>query len=234
MNAGEFSDDELLGDLFHALSQPLTSLRCAMEVTLLETRSAEQYQQVLRDSLALAEQIAELAGGLRSLLEAGDPVGAEDSASLAACAEEVAEDLRPVAEASGKSLAVAGCACCVAIGIRPLRQALVGLLESAMTACDSGGEIAITTEAHDGDATLRVASPRSSQQQRLDKDCELRRRLALAVCSRILTAHGGRVFVKKDQGRWEAEVRLPGEAGAQSAKFSHFCPCSETGKDLPG
>src|SRR5271155_2287298 len=52
-----------LGQLLHALNQPLTGLQCSMEVALAAPRTPEQYARGLREGLELTER-------MRTLVEA--------------------------------------------------------------------------------------------------------------------------------------------------------------------
>jgi hypothetical protein len=67
------SDESLLPEPLHALSQPLTAFRCSLELTLLQPRNSEEYRKRLHESLDLTEEITTLAAGQ----------GPQDSVSLA-------------------------------------------------------------------------------------------------------------------------------------------------------
>ena len=60
----------LMEDLFHALSQPLTSLRCQLELGLGGSRSAEEYRDYLTRALEQVERTAGLMVQLRDVSEA--------------------------------------------------------------------------------------------------------------------------------------------------------------------
>lgn len=55
------SEESLLPELLYALSQPLTALRCSLELTLLQPRNSDEYRKRLRESLDLTKDIATLA-----------------------------------------------------------------------------------------------------------------------------------------------------------------------------
>src|ERR1700757_3363565 len=63
------SEESLLPEVLHALSQPLTALRCSLELTLLQPRDSDEYRKRLKESLSLAEEVTTLTGGIRELLD---------------------------------------------------------------------------------------------------------------------------------------------------------------------
>jgi len=106
-NAARISEQErrqLVSELFHALSQPLTALRCSLEMALSGRFSPGPSQENLQLALEHAEQIARLATGMRELLEADAPGSARTLVNLETCLGEAVVDLVPVAEAAGVQL----------------------------------------------------------------------------------------------------------------------------------
>ena len=102
--AGDGERRELISDLFHALNQPLTTLRCSLELALQQPRTAKQYRDGLSVALKHAEQIAWLATGIRELLEADDADDDRQVLALEVCLQEAVVDLLPVAETAGVRL----------------------------------------------------------------------------------------------------------------------------------
>ncbi len=65
-------DSRRLGsDLFHALSQPLTALRCSLELSLQRTLTADEYRESASRALQQAERVSWLTTGIRELFDAG-------------------------------------------------------------------------------------------------------------------------------------------------------------------
>ncbi|MBZ5572587.1 MAG: hypothetical protein LAO09_12005 [Acidobacteriia bacterium] len=62
-----------LADLFHALSQPLTTLRCCLDVSLQKPRSAQRYQRDLQAVLQQVELVTRLVICIRDLVDAASP-----------------------------------------------------------------------------------------------------------------------------------------------------------------
>lgn len=146
--------EDPIPELLHALCQPLTSLRCALETTLAERRGSEEYRSSLRESLGLAEEISELAAGLRELLEVektDPPAGTVDLDDLL---REMATDLLPLANSRNSRL-VLKCESCLQVkGERqPLTRAILYLLSFVL---DSGQ-----------DATIRIDAATAGLQARI-------------------------------------------------------------------
>ncbi len=92
---------QLVSDLFHQLSQPLTTLCCALELALLQTPTREQYGEIVSQALGQAEKASALATAIRELFDAGQPGGSGDLLELRRAVEEAVADLLPVAESAG-------------------------------------------------------------------------------------------------------------------------------------
>jgi len=103
------SERSVLSQLLHGLNQPLTGLQCAMEVALAAPRTIEQYAEGLRQGLELTERMRALVEALREVADLYDGRdaslseikvnGLSELASLTAPLREVADELRPLAEA---------------------------------------------------------------------------------------------------------------------------------------
>ena len=76
--------EELIGELFHELSQPLTTLTCCLEVCLQKSRRSRRRD--LRIALAQAQTITRLTAQLRQLLDTGRPCHSQEPAQPLACA----------------------------------------------------------------------------------------------------------------------------------------------------
>jgi hypothetical protein len=114
----ESESRELVSDLFHRLSQPLTTLCCSLELAQLQTPSAESYSEVVGHALAQTEKVSALATAIRELFDAGHagPVG--EVLELRRAVEDAVADLLPVAESAGVQV---GCApdLCAGFGSMP-------------------------------------------------------------------------------------------------------------------
>ncbi len=220
--AGDGERRELITDLFHALNQPLTTLRCSLELALQQPRTAKQYRDGLSVALKHAEQIAWLATGIRELLEADDADDDRQVLALEVCLQETVVDLLPVAETAGVRLSLhRGSPCRVIFEPRRLRQALFHLLEYVLSCSRTAAAVNIETEERGEEVVLVVAT---SPQEVLcpensvagpaadgpaGKAPELARRLGLAIACGIFQAAGGGLCLEGSGDCLSVKVRLP-------------------------
>ncbi len=71
-NLSSNGDPQLLSDLFHALSQPLTTLRCGLGLSLQKSPDDNQNRQSLEIAAQAAESVARLIAGIRELMESAN------------------------------------------------------------------------------------------------------------------------------------------------------------------
>ena len=137
---------ELLSELFHALNQPLTTLRCALELSLQRPHSEEEYRYTMEAALQQAENVTRLTCGIRELLEGDDPGDHPQAVALDASVQEAVLDWLPVAEAAQITLLAQNLSPCqVRFEPQRLRRALFHLQEfvlhsAAGDAIRKGGE----------------------------------------------------------------------------------------------
>lgn len=141
-----------LGQLLHALNQPLTGLQCAMEVALAGSRTVEQYRQGLREGLELTERMRALVEAIREVTEeddAGEKRSVRETTELKTLLSEIVDELAPVAEAKNVSLALIGSSApslAVSLGRRELTGLVFRFLESVLSLAASGTVMRIDTE----------------------------------------------------------------------------------------
>src|SRR5246127_1379128 len=97
-HGAKLEQDSLLPELLHALNQPLTSLRCSLELTLLQPRDSEEYRNRLRESLRLTEDIVVLSSGIRELLDVEEPSACSGQVALDKVIESSVREVLPLAE----------------------------------------------------------------------------------------------------------------------------------------
>src|ERR1700756_1644481 len=105
-HGSKLEQDSLLPELLHALNQPLTSLRCSLELTLLQPRDSEEYRKRLRESLRLTEDIVVLSTGIRELLDVEQASGTTETVAFERVLESSVRELLPLAETRGVRLAL--------------------------------------------------------------------------------------------------------------------------------
>ena len=208
---------QLLDDLFHALSQPLTSLSCCLAVSVQQPRTAGRYRRDLRMALLQAESVRQIITSIRTLLDASLPAEPQP-ADLRACVMEVVDDLRPVAESRHVQLRlIHASACRVNLEAGRLRQALFHLIDFTLHACRPAALVEIKIGDESGAAELCVQFPSLTPRLRTgNKSRELMSRLAWAIARNILEAAQGRVEVRQDARQICLAVRLP-RAGREPA-----------------
>lgn len=219
---GEYQ--QLMSDLLHDLSQPLSTLTCLLEVNLLLSRPLKQVRHDLKIALQQVHWIVRLFRGLRELAEAANSHQGRERVGLTACLREVVADRRPNAGPGGVGISVSSNSDCVVdFQASRLRQALVHLLDFAVGSAAAGAEVAIAVVEDDEAARLtiavsptailsaepasedRVAGSAESQERR---QREWSRRLGLAIARRIFEVAGGSLRSVNHEGRLSLEVRL--------------------------
>lgn len=206
--------EKLVSDLFHALNQPITSLRCVLELALCRERNRDEYVEALRNSMALAEQISLLAGAVRELVQ-GDGAGKHpETLCLGDRLREAVEDCVPVASAGGVHVSQS----CetngqVLFDAEQLRQALFHLLEFMLQSTESGGDLEIETKECDGQAVLSLtATPPhalTEADNRGSRARELWQRVRFEIARNIFAASGSTVRTEYSRQRLELRVFFP-------------------------
>jgi len=205
----------LLADLFHALNQPLTALRCALELALSKPLTVEESRSVIQMALERAESAARLATAIRALIEAGDPGEEAREVLFANYLREAVADMRPVAEARGIALTVEGwSASQVCFEARRLRQALFYLLDFLVGGSGDGATIHLRLATIGGFLVLSVHSDGRAAEgwrpgrKKNSETAVIGADLQLALARRMFEAAGGSWKMGKDRGT-EIEVSLP-------------------------
>jgi len=226
-NANADGEYQQLGsDIFHDLSQPLSTLVCLLEVNLMLSRPAKQLRNDLQIALKQANAVVRLHRDLRELWDAGNAQQDRKELSLTLCLREVVADLLPVAELAKVTVSLTSSSDCrVVFQSSRLRQALVHLLEFALDSGVAGAEIIVTADGENRTARVTVAVSAVAlaktgtsgakglegepTQQAEWKDRELKRRLRLAIARRIFESANGSLQVRDRGEQLWLEVRLP-------------------------
>jgi signal transduction histidine kinase len=165
----------------HDLRSPLNRLRSHLEVALLESRSSDEYRQVLEEAVDELEGVVRTFNALLSIAQAESGVRREHltDVDLTALGSDLAELYEASAEDAGLSL-VAELAPAVRVrGQRELlAQALSNLLDNAVKYSPSGGRILLSLTREGRTARLRVCDsgpgiPAASREQVLERFARL-------------------------------------------------------------
>ena len=101
---------DVLGELVHSLSQPLTSLRCSLELSLdlSPGEAAEQRQEGVLAALQQTEKVIGMVQLIREYLDVEQPGPKTPSSALAPALEGVVEELSSIAAVRGVRLCLVG------------------------------------------------------------------------------------------------------------------------------
>lgn len=218
-------DKQLLGELLHSLSQPLTTLRCSLELSIDEL--TDRPQQSVSAALQQTEKVIGMIELMRELLDTEDQTGGKQVA-LMPVVNSVCEDLCSIAAIRNIQLRVAGTfGARVRIPEPRLRIALQYLLIGMIEQQPEGSEIVVLLGEGSKGALLRAqtASVYEETERRnpLKRDSvrSTMRRVQLAIACRVLES--GRAMVNFDENTSGFVLRIP----RQPTKKSEFSQVSE-------
>ena len=204
-------DPVLLDDLLHSLSQPLTSLRCSLELSVDE--DAQQQQQSISAALQQTETVIAMISLMREYLDA-DSSPANYVTELAPALRSVAADLSSIAAARDVQLRVEGVTdarICVA---KPqLRRALQYLILAILARAPAHSRIELLLDQPATGTLLRVRANlrhcRANLENRspkLDHVQETIRRVRVAIAFRILQTAGATLVFDYDAPEFVLQV----------------------------
>jgi hypothetical protein len=201
-------DQGVLGELLHFMSQPLTSLRCSLELSLDDAAEPQQTSFVL--ALQQTEQVIGMIQLMREYLDA-EQTGAEvRTASLDQVLRNVIEDVSAIAEVRGIGLRIEGtCSATVAVPAPRLRLALQYLGVALMAWAGEGGTLLFSLEEGSTESALRakiLGSTQPPDTASSTQDTILRVRFAIA--QKILET-GGMLLTTEDRDHAGFALRIP-------------------------
>lgn len=139
-----------MGQLLHALNQPLTGLQCSMEVALASPRTAEQYTRGLREGLALTERMRALVEAMREVADIEEEKtvkqDVKQTTEVISLLREAVEDLAPVAEVKNVRMALdspPAFSFAVQAGRAQMASAILRLVDSTLSLAARGTELHI-------------------------------------------------------------------------------------------
>ena len=205
---------DVLDELLHSLSQPLTSLRCSLELSIDEEAGRKQ------ESVALALQQTEKVIGMiqlmREYLDAEQSGPEACSTMLAQVLRRVIEELSSIAAVRGIQLRLAGtCPATLPVPEPRLRLALQYLIATMMAAQPVGGKITLLLGEDPAGAVLRVEGERGFHRRNFREPATAAAisalpRVRLAIAIRVLeTAGAFLVFGNGDAGLSGFVLRIP-------------------------
>ena len=209
---------QLVSDLFHQLSQPLTTLCCSLELAQLQTPTAEQYGEIVSRTLEQAEKASWLATAIRELFDAGQAGKDGEVLELRWVVEDAVADLLPVAQSVGVQVCYSPRSPCpVWFDAQRLRQGLFHLLAFGFASGGPGVVMTIEMEERGAQVVLTLtlsgrgefdgAAAAGPNHEHLPND--LVRRLGLGIARAIFEAAGGSLGLELGSQSLSVEVRLP-------------------------
>ena len=210
----KLEQESLLPELLHALNQPLTSLRCSLEVTLLQPRDSDEYRRRLRESLKLTEDITVLASGIRELIDVEQPIAQPRAVFLDKILQFSTRELMPLAEAERVGISILCTPSLTALGDeQQLSTAIIYLLSFLLNRSSQGGEVNVLAKRNGEEIALAFELSESVTQgsgsKPPAKPGAARAYLRLLIARRIFEMAGGTVRVDLDSKRCSIRICLP-------------------------
>lgn len=217
-------DQDVLGELLHSLSQPLTSLRCSLELSLDE--AAEQQQAAVGIALQQTERVIGMIRLMREYMDAEQPVLETGRIALCPVLRSVIENLASIAELRGVDLRLDGaCSATVALAESRLRLALQYLTLALIEGASAGDRVVLNLEEGSTESALRAcvcgslrnagAIP-ASPQRKSDSISDTLRTVKLAIARRALET-AGTLLTFEDGDRPGFVLRIPRMLAASRA-----------------
>ncbi|MGA2980835.1 MAG: hypothetical protein ABSD76_14690 [Terriglobales bacterium] len=191
---GPLSPD-VLGELLHLLSQPLTSLRCSLELSLEHSlalsieEAATQRQESVAAALQQTEKVIGMIQLMREYFDAEQPGPIAFSAALEPTMRSVVEELSSIAAVRGVRLLLVGrCTATLCVAESRLRLALQYLIAPLIEAQPAGGKVMLLLGEGPAGTVLRGEGERGFRE--LSGTRSTLRRVRLAIASRVLRTAG--------------------------------------------
>ncbi|MBZ5665775.1 MAG: hypothetical protein LAO30_14330 [Acidobacteriia bacterium] len=190
---------DVLGELLHSLSQPLTSLRCSLELSLelAPDEVAEQRQESVSAALQQTEKVIGMIQLMREYLDAEQPGPETFSSALSPALQSVVEELSSIAAVRGVRLCLVGtCTTLLPSPEARLRLALQYLIASMIEAQPEGGKVMLLLGEGPAGAVLRAEGERDRSARNLPTTpapadaTSMLRRVRLAIATRVFEAAG--------------------------------------------
>jgi signal transduction histidine kinase len=207
---------DVMGELLHSLSQPLTSLRCSLELSIEE--NAEQ-QATVSAALQQTEKVIGMIQLMREYLDAEQPEPRAFLSALAPAVRSLVEELSSIAEVRGVGLRLVGtCTAAMPVPESRLRLALQYLIAALIEAQPGGGKVTLLLGESPAGAVLRAEGEGSSggPKHRGTSLQTTLRGARIAIASRVLESAGASlVFGGSDVDPTGFVLRIPRGVGAQ-------------------
>jgi signal transduction histidine kinase len=214
---------QVTDNIAHDLRTPLSRLRARLEVTLLEKPNPSNYADVLRETIAEADQLLGTFNALLSIAEAeaGTRRATATTVDLAEIARAVAELYEPVADEKGLSLIYTDSGAVPVRGDRHLlSQAIANLLDNAFKYTPSGA-VTLSVVRAGTNARIEVADngpgvPLAQREAVFDRFVRLEgsrstpgNGLGLSLVRAVAKLHDGVVWLEDNNPGLKAVMTVP-------------------------
>ena len=221
---------DVTDNVAHDLRSPLTRLRNRLEVTLLEPRSAAEYQQAIVQSVADADGLIRTFNALLGIAqaEAGTSRGHGETVDLGVMAQDLVELYAALAEEKGQTLEVTSGGATEITGSRDLlAQALGNLLDNAIKYTPENGTIQLQIGRHVDDVEVSVTDsgpgiPESEREHVLERFVRLESSrsapgngLGLALVAAVARLHRAQLILADARPGLIVTMRFPRSAAAR-------------------
>src|SRR5260370_15787253 len=156
--AKEAPSPDVLGELLHSLSQPLTTLRCSLELSLDHATEvvAEEQQASVSAALQQTEKVIGMIQLMREYLDAEQRGREAYSTELGPVVQNVIEELSTIAAARGIEVDLVGaCTASLPVSEERLRLALQYLIAAKIEVQPVGGRVTLLLGDGPAGAVLR-------------------------------------------------------------------------------
>lgn len=215
---------EFSADIAHELRTPISNLMTQTSVALSQTRTADDYREVLASNLEEYQRIARMVSDMLFLAQAenGRLPRPEEAVVLADELRALVDFYEALAEAQQVTMMVQGAATVTGDRLM-LRRAVSNLLSNALRHTAPGGRIDIRLDCQAGRVRLSVSNPGEPVPpdqlarifERFHRAGAERSRhgegagLGLAITRSIVETHGGRITVQSADGLTTFCIDLP-------------------------
>ncbi len=212
-------------DIAHELRTPITNLKTQTEVALSQSRSIEQYREVLYSNLEEYERMAKMVGDMLFLAQADNNLLKPElvKVDLEAEMRNLFDYFGAWAEEREVELKLSGKQICVQGDRLMIRRALSNVLSNAIRYTPAGHIINVILESNEKVATIRVKNPGPViPAEHIDRiferfyrmDASRQRSiegagLGLAIAKSIVEAHGGKIRASSTSEATEFKISLP-------------------------
>src|SRR5882757_804463 len=197
-------DQAVLGELLHSLSQPLTSLRCSLELSVDEI--VGQQQDAVSAALEQTDRVIGVVRLMREYLDTESAAQPQTTVPLGPVLRNVVDQLSSMAAGRQVGLQLTGgCSSTVALPEPRLRLALQYLIGVLIEEQPPNWDITLRLEQRASESELRACverEPCSASALRLDSLLSTLHSVQLAIARRLLESAGASLIFHRDDSQF--------------------------------